>query len=109
VQLPPIRRSRVAITLALAGVLVLCLRGGLRVDDLLCLAPALLLALALLARRYPGERLLATLAGRERRRRVRPGPIRSSSRSAEIHVPRGALLMAFALAVRPPPATPAAS
>lgn len=108
-ELPHIRRSRVLVTLALAAALALCARGGLGVNDLLCLAPALLLALVLAARRYPGERLLATLAGRERRRRVRAGAIRCPSRLHHVRVPRGGLLMAFALAVRPPPPLPAAS
>ena len=72
--------------------------------SLLTLTPALLLAVTLLLRRYPGERLLVVLrtrpAGRRVRKRACP-PARSHPAS---RVPRGGLLMAFALAVRPPPA-----
>jgi hypothetical protein len=105
VKLTHVRRSRVLVALAIATGLALCALGGLDVDGLLCLAPALVLAATLLGRRYPGERLLNALSGRARPRRARraslPGPARAR-RDAD--VPRGGLLMGFALAVRPPPA-----
>ncbi len=96
----------------MVAAVALCVRGGASIDGLLCVAPALLLALALLGRRYPGERLLlAALAGRSRhrRRRAQPSARRPSRGRGDGRVPRGGLLIAFALAVRPPPAAPAAS
>lgn len=74
-------------------------------EGVLCLAPALLLGVVLVTRRYPGERLLARWAGhvpRPPRAAVRGGlPARRPGAGS---VPRGGLLMGFALAVRPPPA-----
>jgi hypothetical protein len=70
------------------------------------LLPPLLLLTTLLARRYPGERaLLAVIARRGRWGRaagdVRPHPAGLHPRAL---VPRGGSLLAFSLAVRPPPA-----
>ncbi|HEX4563369.1 MAG TPA: hypothetical protein VH115_02845 [Solirubrobacteraceae bacterium] len=70
---------------------------------LLYLLPALLLLIALRARRYPGERsLLALIARRRPRRRIaifarryRPAP--------RATLARGGALLGEALAVRPPP------
>jgi hypothetical protein len=68
----------------------------------LCLLPTLALAAPLMLRRYPGVRALARLAA------PRPGHQRAPS-SARLRwrgwttMPRGGLLMARALAVRPPP------
>lgn len=69
---------------------------------LLYLLPALAVAILLLARRYVGERrLLAFLA----RRKPEPRPRACSMwRSApRARVPRGGLLIACSMAVRPPP------
>jgi len=83
------------------------------VSGLLHLAPALVLAVALLARRYPGERLIVRLAGSgaRHRRRARVGALkpRTSRTYAAALVPRGGLLLARSLAVRPPPAAVRAS
>jgi hypothetical protein len=89
---------------------ILCTRGGLGGDGLLCMAPAVALLAVLFARRYPGERLLLRLAAR-RRGRCRRGPAEAwrTPRGQAVHVPRGGLLMGFALAVRPPPRFSAAS
>lgn len=71
--------------------------------DLLCLAPAIVLAGTLLARRYPGARMLLALASRRAPKRRR-APAQSTRRPGRPRlVPRGGLLLAFALAVRPPP------
>jgi hypothetical protein len=83
--------------------------SGLGGPGVLFLAPALLLLATLHARRYPGERLLLGLAARARRQRLRPSRTRSAPAARPLHVPRGGLLMGFALAVRPPPRLPAAS
>jgi hypothetical protein len=71
--------------------------------DALCLLPALVLAVPLLMHRYPGERSLATLSGARRSRwpRLRSSVPRGERRVAA--APHGGLLMARALAVRPPP------
>ena len=79
---------------------------------LLILAPALLtaltlLALTLLARRFPGERVLTRLASRATRtprgRNSRGAPALQVRASAWL-LPRGGSLLASPLAVRPPPA-----
>jgi hypothetical protein len=86
-------------TLALAC----CAAQGWGGNGLLCLLPALLLGLTLLARRYPGERLL-TAAGAKRSARW-PRARSSVRRHTPPHaaVARGGLLLGRSLAVRPPP------
>jgi hypothetical protein len=91
-----------------AGVLVSAC-SGLGGPGVLFLAPALLLLATLNARRYPGERLLLGLAARAREKRLRPSRTRSAPTARPHHVPRGGLLMGFALAVRPPPGSAATS
>ncbi len=76
---------------------------------LLCLLPVAAIALPLLARRYPGERLL--LAARSERRRRLPRPLVtavSHGRKLVVAV-HGRELIARSLAVRPPPPALAAS
>jgi hypothetical protein len=90
--------------LAIAAGIAVSLGSGLSGDVLLCLAPVLALAVTLLARRYPGERLLIALAAGERKRRPRAFESAHRPRSRGFaRVPRGGLLIGFALAVRPPP------
>jgi hypothetical protein len=77
---------------------------------ILYLLPALMLALPLLARRYPGERALIAL--RRAERGVRWARPRSSSpaRRRVVHfLVRGGRLIGRSLAVRPPPALSPAS
>jgi hypothetical protein len=66
------------------------------------LAPLLVLLLALLLGRYPGERALRRRLERPRPRRahVQSGPRRSPARSC---LPRGGALLAAGLAGRAPP------
>jgi hypothetical protein len=67
------------------------------------LAPALVLALPLLAGRYLGADRLSRLA-RTRPRRVRRATAsRPARRAWRLVPPRGGLLIAASLAVRPPP------
>ena len=77
-------------------------------SGLLFLAPALALALAMLARRYPGERRIVALGARRRRSAPRRPATRVLSaptgRAPWALVPRGSALLACALATRPPPA-----
>jgi hypothetical protein len=69
----------------------------------LCVLPALLLAVPLLLRRYPGERLLTAVRRVRRLRRAKlPSPTPRTRPVATV-VPRGGLLIASSLAVRPPP------
>jgi len=76
---------------------------------ILCLLPALALTLPLLARRYPGERVL--LALRDERRAHWPRPRSSVAPSRRVYVmsARGGQLLGRALAVRPPPLQPHAA
>jgi hypothetical protein len=104
VKLTVVSPSRLLVAAAFAAAVVLSVRIGVDADALLCLAPALVLMAALLARRYPGERLLMSLAAERRPRRTRAA---ASSRRLGVRgfarVPRGGLLLGCALAVRPPP------
>ena len=66
--------------------------------------PALMLPALIALRRYPGERLVCALAAAPPRLRART-PARSAPRGRNVSaMPRGGLLLAFSLAVRPPPA-----
>jgi hypothetical protein len=93
-----------AVTVLVAG-LVAVAATGVAATGLLHLAPALVLVVALLARRYPGERMIVRLAGSGagHRRRARTLAVKPRVHVAA-RVPRGGLLLARSLAVRPPPA-----
>ena len=103
---PQMRRpSTSRLTLALAAaVVLLALAPGVGVG-LLYLAPALVLALPLLHRRYVGERQIARFA-RHMARRLRRAAVRllASARAPRVLVPRSGRLLACSLASRPPPA-----
>jgi hypothetical protein len=75
----------------------------------LYLLPALLLLAVLAARRYPGERALLAMMRQQRpcSRWIHADEIARQSRPRAL-VPRGGALIAFALAVRPPPLAAAA-
>jgi hypothetical protein len=74
------------------------------VNGLLFLAPALLLALVLLTRRFPGERHLAAFAGGRRAGSHRaPARVIAAARPLWPLLPRGSALLAASLATRPPP------
>jgi uncharacterized protein YcnI len=95
------RRARTTLgVLALAALWLLGLHVGGLDTGVLFLAPAFVLALVLLADRYPGERLLTRFMPRHRRAQRRsPEPPCTASSIA----PRGGLLLASALAKRGPP------
>jgi hypothetical protein len=101
------RRDR-QLLFALAGLtLVLAALTLLGVhSDILLAAPALVLALPLLAGRYVGEEQLARLAaafdGAPRRAAAVLAP--TAAARAPRRLPRGGRLIACSLAVRPPPA-----
>lgn len=103
-KLTVVSPPRLLVAAAFAATVVLSVRIGVDADALLCLAPALALMAALLARRYPGERLLMSLVAERRPRRTRAAaPSRRLGARGFARVPRGGLLLGCALAVRPPP------
>jgi hypothetical protein len=65
---------------------------------ILCLLPALVLAAVLLARRYPGERLLIALAPKRRRRWPRPHSSADPRRRVLLTAVHGGLLIVLAVA-----------
>lgn len=69
----------------------------------LCLLPVLVLALPLLARRYPGERVLVALRGEEHARWPHPRTSVVPRRPFTAAIASGGLLLGCGLAVRPPP------
>jgi hypothetical protein len=81
---------------------ILCAATGIGGIALLYLLPALVLVCVLLAGRYPGEAVLARRRPLNRYARRAASSLARTSRSVAL-VPRGGLLMGFALAVRPPP------
>ena len=103
------RRARVLVVL-LGGSVVFALAVVVgSASMLLHLLPALALAAPLILRRYPGERrLLALIAGRSKPRRRASSRVTATARPRAL-VPRGGLLIACSLAVRPPPRLPITS
>jgi hypothetical protein len=77
--------------------------NGIDIQGLLCLAPALVLAGALLARRYPGERLLLCLSTRRRRRRIGAATPMPALLRVAVAAAHGTLLMGLGRAERAPP------
>jgi hypothetical protein len=75
----------------------------------LYLLPAFILALPLLARRYPGERALIALRRVERSSWPRPRSSAPTRRRVVLVIVRGGRLIGRSLAVRPPPAPAPAS
>jgi hypothetical protein len=101
--------SRTPALLALtAGSLALLAFATIDLNTL-CLLPALALAVPLLMRRFPGERMLAGRVGARGTLRPRPRSSSSYTGRAFTVAPHGGLLIGCALAVRPPPARFAAS
>jgi hypothetical protein len=93
-----------AVALPCVAAATLALRAGASPPDLLCLAPAVALALLFATRRYPGERtLLALRARRSERPRRHAACAGTQPRVRRAARPRGGALLAFGLAVRPPP------
>jgi hypothetical protein len=74
------------------------------VHALLCLLPAVVLAVPLLARRFPGERVLVTLRRGRRTRLARPRSCGRVRGRVLVVAVRGGRLIGCSLAVRPPPA-----
>jgi len=76
---------------------------------ILCLLPAIALVLPLLARRYPGERVLLALRSERGVRWPRPLSSVPVQRRARLLAVRGGELIGYSLAERPPPALHLAS
>jgi hypothetical protein len=76
---------------------------------ILYLLPAVVLAIPLLARRYPGERALVSLHRAQGARWARARSSAPARRSVLLVVVRGGRLIGCSLAVRPPPALYSAS
>jgi hypothetical protein len=103
-----VRRLRDGRSVAAAAVVLGVWCAGFLMPDLhlavLYLAPALLLATALLAGRYPGEVLLERIAARRAARpRAERAEARDHPRSLARVAVRGGLLLARSLAGRAPP------
>ena len=74
-------------------------------SDVLLTVPVLVLALPLLGGRYVGEEQILRLAAAFVAARRRPATaLHPTTAGAPQRLPRGGRLLAFALAVRPPPA-----
>jgi len=98
----PRRWLRFAFFLSLVAIVALAFAAG---DvGMLGLAPALLIALLVSRRRYPGARLLVAMRARALQRSPRRGlsPLPATGR-AVVPAPRGGMLLARSLAHRPPP------
>ena len=90
--------------LALLAVFALVVLALAELDaNALCLLPMLALAAPLMLRRYPGARTLARLSATRAHRWQRARSSATPRPSARAATPRGGLLLACALAVRPPP------
>jgi len=101
--LPASRRwLAVVLCLAIGSAAAAALAAG--DAGVLGLAPALLIALLVCRRRYPGANLLVAMRSRALRRQPRRGlaPLAAAARALTV-APRGGLLLACSLAVRPPP------
>ena len=91
-----------ALAVTVCWVAVLALTGS--TDALLFIAPALLIAIPLFCGVYVGEELVAKLVARRARRPRRvAAPTSRPAHVASVWRPRGARLLAFSLATRPPP------
>ena len=104
--MPVTRRDRqlLFVLAAIALVLASLTLVGVHSDVLLAM-PVLVLALPLLGGRYVGEDHILRLAAAFVAVRRRPAPaLVPSTGRARHRLPRGGRLLAFSLAVRPPPA-----
>lgn len=106
------RDQRLLVVLAAAAAAWLLAAAALGGSGALTFAPLAVLLVPLLLGRYVGEEPLTRLAARVRVRAHRaPRRTRASAplRAPRAILPRGGRLLAAHLAVRPPPAAPAAS
>lgn len=104
---PRVTQRTVARRLAIVAALIVVLAALVVADpNTLCMLPALLLAVPLLLHRYPGERLLSAVSPVKRSHRAAARGAQPP-RTVVKRMPRGGLLIARSLAVRPPPPLPA--
>jgi len=99
------RDLRMMLGLAAASSLMLVAEAAGAGGAFLYLAPVLLLAAPLLAGRFVGEATIERYSRRSpaRVRAARPEPLSPAGQGPGRLLPRGGRLMAFSLAVRPPP------
>ncbi len=102
-------RWRVAAFPALALTALVVVALGWIDPTALCLLPVLALSLALSLWRYPGEKVLGRLRALGSRPSRAPRRLVWRGRTRAVLMPRGGLLLASALAVRPPPLSPLAA
>lgn len=107
-RLPARNRRSLLLPMALLLAAVVVLQVGFAESGLLYLAPALALLLPLVFGRYPGERLLRSVADRcrDREREEAPAPRSRLGDWGFGSLPRGGGLLASALAGRAPPLHP---
>jgi hypothetical protein len=109
-QVTAMRLPRRAAAIAAVAALIITAVALVVLDpSALSAGPAIALLILLAARRYPGERALIALSVSGDRPRPRRLSAAQPHRDAEIATPRGGLLLACSLAVRPPPAPVAAA
>jgi hypothetical protein len=101
--IPMRRRRRVAAIVGIAALTITALALVKLDPSALCALPALALPGLLALHRYPGERILAVLSDGRREPRQRPRSSVPFAVRLEVATPRGGLLLACSLAVRPPP------
>jgi len=100
----PTHRRRGVVALAAVAAVVIAALALVKLDPgALRALPALVLPLLLALRRYPGERILVVLSTARRKSRLRPRSSTPVQGRAQVATPRGGLLLACSLAVRPPP------
>lgn len=105
---PAGRARRIWIAALAACLLTACAATGAGGAELLHLLPLALFALALSVGRYPGEVMLVRRLGSPERRRRRRLAMHAGGTPRPAAPCRGGLLIGLAIAVRPPPARPAA-
>lgn len=106
----PMRLRRRTAAIAAVAALTIASLALVKLDPgAVCALPALVLPALLALRRYPGERILAVLSRACREPRRRPPSRGRFADRAEVVAPRGGLLLACSLAVRPPPDAPLAA
>jgi hypothetical protein len=95
---------RLALILALIAVTAFALGAGIQwlQTGVLSMFPAIALAIVLLTRRYPGERVIGALRSR-RTARPSPGTLMRTPSRPPTRIVRGGRLIAAALAGRAPP------
>lgn len=103
-ELTGLKMRRPLLTLSVLALIFAAVGAALLDPGLMCIVPAIALPFLLLGLdRYPGEETLLRLSARPGGRRRRLAERAGKPRGTALAVPRGGLLIARSLAVRPPP------